>query len=159
MADISISWQHEAPVNHARLVSLLLRFGDLFQVPLREQTDITAYAEKLRRNADIIFAMTDNEVVGILAIYANDDTSRRAHVPLVAVIPSYRGRGIALAMLSRAVALATARGMCTIDLEVALGNTRAKQLYSAFGFKLIEQHGEKQTMEYLIPASDRSTDC
>lgn len=52
----------------------------------------------------------------------------------VAVIPVYRGRGVATRMLSRVEQLARARGACKLTLEVLEGNHAAARLYAISGF-------------------------
>jgi ribosomal protein S18 acetylase RimI-like enzyme len=52
----------------------------------------------------------------------------------IAVIPAYRGRGIARALLAHVEQLARQRGACKLTLEVLSGNRRAAHLYAACGF-------------------------
>jgi ribosomal protein S18 acetylase RimI-like enzyme len=52
----------------------------------------------------------------------------------IAVIPAYRGQGVAANMLAQVEQLARARGACKLTLEVLEGNQRAAKLYAASGF-------------------------
>ncbi len=52
----------------------------------------------------------------------------------VAVLASYRGRGIAEKMLVLVEAIARDRGACKLTLEVLQGNPSAIKLYKRFGF-------------------------
>jgi GNAT superfamily N-acetyltransferase len=143
----------EAGIDHARLVALLLEFGDLMQPPLQQQFDIEQYAEKLLRKAEILVSLGPEGVSGLLAIYANDTSRRRAHIPLVAVQPSQQGLGLGRRLLEHAVALAVARGMHRVDLEVRADNHRARRLYSDFGFHSVAASGAKETMTFVLDAT------
>ncbi|WP_137289446.1 ribosomal protein S18-alanine N-acetyltransferase [Natronorubrum halophilum] len=57
------------------------------------------------------------------------------HVKDIAVHPDYRGTGIGSALLSRSLAVLTARGADTVKLEVRRSNDDAKRLYREFGFE------------------------
>ncbi len=52
----------------------------------------------------------------------------------IAVIPAYRGQGIATKMLTQIERIARARGAGKLTLEVLEGNHRATKLYAASGF-------------------------
>ena len=52
----------------------------------------------------------------------------------VAVLPGYRGRGVAQAMLARVEEEASRRGACKLTLEVLEGNQPAMRLYQREGF-------------------------
>jgi [ribosomal protein S18]-alanine N-acetyltransferase len=53
---------------------------------------------------------------------------------LIAVDPEHRGRGIARALMQRAIVGARGRGARRMVLEVRAGNNAAQQLYSGFDF-------------------------
>lgn len=53
----------------------------------------------------------------------------------LAVLPDYRGQGVASALLSAIQKEAIARDCCKLTLEVLEGNKPAKQVYEKFGFK------------------------
>lgn len=56
------------------------------------------------------------------------------HVNNLAVLPEWRRRGIASAILSRVVAEGEARGASQLLLEVRRSNHAARELYQRFGF-------------------------
>ncbi len=59
-----------------------------------------------------------------------------------AVLPEFRGQGIARALLAAVDDKARALGCCKITLEVLEGNTPARQLYQAVGFEGYELNPE-----------------
>lgn len=134
MENLRITWHRELGLIATELETLLGQFGDLLPTPLRERVDLGAYAAKLLRHAEVALARMANDTVGLLAIYANDTVSKRAHIPIVAVLPSHRGLGVGRSLLLAAIDLAAHHGMETIDLEVAHENWRAQAAYAAVGF-------------------------
>lgn len=53
----------------------------------------------------------------------------------VVVTPAARRQGLAQAMLTKMTELARAEGCCKLTLEVLEGNTAARAVYTAFGFR------------------------
>lgn len=53
----------------------------------------------------------------------------------IAVLPDYRGQGVAQALMQRVCDYAEERGCCKVTLEVLTGNQRARNAYRSFGFK------------------------
>jgi ribosomal protein S18 acetylase RimI-like enzyme len=85
-----------------------------------------------------VLAFDDGAAIGL--VNCIEGFSTFACQPLVnihdiAVIPTYRGRGVARAMLARVETLARQRGACKLTLEVLAGNQRAAGLYAACGFE------------------------
>ncbi len=53
----------------------------------------------------------------------------------IAVLPAYRGRGVAQSLLGALEEEARARGCCKLTLEVLSGNAAAQEAYRRFGFE------------------------
>lgn len=106
--------------SHEELSALLSIFGDFLPRRLSLNQDLEAYADKLAANAEVAYAMSGGDIVGMLALYANEKSSKRAFLPLITVLPTYRGQGIGATMLQRAIAEARSRNM----KSVALGRYR-----------------------------------
>jgi ribosomal protein S18 acetylase RimI-like enzyme len=92
----------------------------------------------------IFLAYVGVRVVGIATCFLGFSTF--AARPLInihdlAVLPDYRGRGIARALLKAVVRKARARGCVKVTLEVREDNTRARRVYEAAGFRHAV-HGE-----------------
>ncbi len=56
------------------------------------------------------------------------------HLLNITVAPAWQGRGLAVAMLDRLVALCRARALQQLWLEVRVSNERARQVYRRYGF-------------------------
>ena len=71
----------------------------------------------------------------------------------VAVLPGYRGQGVAEKMLLLAQEMARERGACKLTLEVLQGNAAAQRLYRRLGFanyELDPAMGQAQFMQKLL---------
>ena len=146
MNEVAILWQNEMGLGQEQLISLLQIFGDVFPNPLGKRIDLVGYTTKLLTHADIACALIDGEIVGFLAIYANDQTTRRAYIPIISIMPAVQEHSLGKAMMSRALALARQKGMQTIDLKVQRENKVAQHLYLSCGFRVDATEGDKVTM-------------
>ena len=74
------------------------------------------------------------EAAGILLLaYIAERAS--FEVVYMGVLPTFRGRGIGVGLLTRAVELTREHGVMTLTLTVDAVNAPARKLYSAFGFR------------------------
>ena len=81
--------------------------------------------------------------VGLARIFAEPDAPGRMHLVSLWVDPSYRRRGVAHALVDRAVAWAVDRRAREVILWVADQNTAARRLYKRIGFR---PTGERQPL-------------
>jgi ribosomal protein S18 acetylase RimI-like enzyme len=105
-----------------------------FMPPLGERVDIPAYARKLERAAATYEAWRAGSVVGLIALYRDDD-ARTAFISNVSVSPPLRARGVARLLLGRVLEDADAWGYRSIQLEVDPANLPALRLYRHAGFQ------------------------
>ncbi len=73
----------------------------------------------------------DGKAVGFCGMYLVADEGQ---IMEVAVLPDYRRRGIAKALLCELLACGAVRGAQSFSLEVRAQNEAARQLYQAMGF-------------------------
>jgi len=100
-----------------------------------------------------LIARVDGEPAGLANCFTGFSTFAAA--PLVnlhdiAVLPRFRGRGVARALLAAVEAEARERGACKLTLEVLSGNSPAIALYADVGFAqygLDPAHGAAQFWE------------
>ena len=81
----------------------------------------------------------DAEPVGLLNNFLGFSTFKAQpllNVHDIAVLPAWRGQGIAQQLLAAAEAHARSQGCCKLTLEVLSNNTRAQGAYQRFGFEL-----------------------
>ena len=87
----------------------------------------------IRENERAIYmaAEIDGKICGYAGLWKIID---EGHITKVAVLPEYRRRGIAGAMLKALVQEASQQGIERFTLEVRAGNEAAKKLYAGLGF-------------------------
>ena len=87
-------------------------------------------------NGILLGASAGGELAGYLLVF-----SRRrgisARIYSLAVNPAHRGRGIATLLIQAAQSWAQQRGLARLQLEVAVDNAGAIQLYRKLGFHLL----------------------
>lgn len=98
----------------------------------------TAWSEKqlreLPETAVYLVALEGDAVCGIGSLYCSFD---EAELINLAVLPDFRRKGAAQALLDALTARARERNCESMFLEVAAGNTAAKMLYQKNGFETV----------------------
>lgn len=105
-----------------------------FVPPLSGRVDIRDYARKIAREAMRFEAWSGGTLIGLVAVYCNDQERRCAYVTSVSVLKAWAGKGIVARLLSRSVSHAKSSGMRQISLDVASDNMPAFRLYQKIGF-------------------------
>ena len=90
------------------------------------------YGEATNPLARYLVAHANGEVIGYAGAWLVID---EAHVTNVAVRGDCRGMGVGRALMERLIQLCADSGMTKMSLEVREGNTVARNLYTALGFK------------------------
>jgi ribosomal protein S18 acetylase RimI-like enzyme len=131
----------DVPSHANALLSLLNDYaqdpmGGGVALPVFVRENLIAEMRK-RPTLHAILAFCDGKPAGLLNCIEGFSTF--AAKPLlnihdVIVLPAYRQRGIARAMLARAEQLASALGCCKLTLEVLEGNVAAQALYRSCGY-------------------------
>jgi len=85
-------------------------------------------------NEDASFVLKyEGIIAGILLVISREDEE---YISIVAVHPSYRGKGLAKALLTKGIKELQSMGTETISIGVDVINTPAVDLYKKFGFKV-----------------------
>jgi [ribosomal protein S18]-alanine N-acetyltransferase len=100
-----------------------------------------------RRDAEVIVAEWDGELVGYAASWYVLD---QAELGNVAVTAAWRGRGIGAVLVAAVLESAGRRGVREVFLEVRPSNPTAQRMYERFGF----QHVGRRANYYSLPAED-----
>jgi ribosomal protein S18 acetylase RimI-like enzyme len=118
----------------SQIAGHLLRCDGDFVPPLSGRVEIKDYAQKIFSKATRIEAWLDGALIGLVAVYCNDQENRIAYITSVSVLRVWTGKGITTRLLDQCVEHAKASGMRQINLEVAGDNVRAIKLYEKRGF-------------------------
>jgi ribosomal protein S18 acetylase RimI-like enzyme len=108
-----------------------------FEPVLSGRVDLDDYAEKLSRKAITFEAWEGDVLVGLVAGYFNDLTTREGFITTVSTHPGFTGRGSASALLAMALRYAADHGFEALSLDVGEHNQSAQNLYRKWGFERI----------------------
>jgi ribosomal protein S18 acetylase RimI-like enzyme len=101
---------------------------------LSGRVQLEEYAKKIVSRATRFEAWSDGTLVGLVAVYCNDQERRIAYITSVSVLMAWTGKGIAACLMNRCIEHAKALGMRLISMEVAEDNVSAIELYEKCGF-------------------------
>ena len=96
----------------------------------------------LTSNCGIFVITQENRVVGKAHVFKESD---RARITDIGVLPDYRGRGIASALIKQCINHALINNKPKITLDVEVNNISALSLYDALGFDIVNAHDYWQT--------------
>jgi len=98
----------------------------------REQADGTAHGS----DRATFVALSDDLAVGIAALYRHPKESDTGEILQVWVTPEFRGKGVALSLLSSIFEWACRNDFRCIIATITKTNTRARRFYEKCGFSL-----------------------
>lgn len=125
-----------------------------FVPPLSTRVEINVYAKKIAGKAERFEAWDDGKLVGLLAVYCNDEGTRSAFITSVSVLPAWSGNGIATRLVDQCVEHSHASGIRQINLEVASGNDPAVHLYTKRGFVAGESNAQFVSMRLHLKSKE-----
>lgn len=128
---------HAAEVSRAELVVMISAAAEGLPSSLSDPSEVEAYADKLQTAARFEVVRKGNVLLGLIAYYANDLSTRQAFITLVSVAPSARKCGIAGALLGAVIDRVRGEGFNSIALKVLIGNQAAKALYAKHKFRVM----------------------
>lgn len=150
---MKIELQTELSPDRARVEKYFRRADTCFEPKLSDQTNISAYAEKIAQYGCAIWCVCEEEDVGLCAFYANRPP--HAFLTSLSVLKPFQGQGLARRMLREMKRLCALRNMETITLEVYRSNDRARQLYQKENFCVLSGSGETYTMTTEVEGANK----
>jgi D-cysteine desulfhydrase len=147
-SNISVEWNEDHRLDLGHLVPLLLIFAEFLPNPLRTQMNIEEYAEKVHALAEIGLLKEDNEIVGLVIVYANDLVRRTGHLTLISIKPTHQRRGLGGQLLRRTLARARLKGMHHLTLWTGFADPPrgAWRLYQRLGFHIVSTASDRVFM-------------
>lgn len=121
-----------------------------FCPPLSSRINLRDYAEKLSENATQFEAWSENELVGLVAMYCNDQNRVAAFISNVSVIPAFTGQGIANQLMVACIERARGLDFSSISLEVSPRSRGALHLYEKLGFHQDSSHTTSDVSMVLV---------
>lgn len=136
----------------AKIAEHLSQCDANFVPPLSSRVGINDYAQKIAIKAVRFEAWSDGTMVGLVAVYCNDQETGIAYITSVSVLESWTGNGIAACLINQCVKHATSSGIRQISLEVASANMPAIRLYEKSGFVVNQANAPFVTMDLYLKA-------
>lgn len=133
---------HTDHSNEAAVLAHLRRCDADFTPPLSSRLDLATYASKLVSRARRLELWHGEDLVGLVAIYANAQPPADAFITSVSLEPAWRGQGWADRLVSAACDVARDAGMPGVSLEVHCDNQPARRLYERLHFIPGQPQGE-----------------
>ncbi|MBK8698425.1 MAG: GNAT family N-acetyltransferase [Saprospiraceae bacterium] len=86
-------------------------------------------------------AWKENSLVGLVAIYFNENADHSAYITNVSVLKSFMGSGIASELLGQCIGYAVSENFMEIKLEVNKESSHAINLYRKYDFVVDSVNG------------------
>ena len=120
--------------SEAEVIAHLRRCDTDFMPPLSNRIEIDSYAAKIVSNANRLEAWADGNLIGLVAIYCNDQKDFLAYITNVSVQKEWVGKGVGSSLTQQGIKFAKKLGAKKICLEVDRNNIQAIALYKKIGF-------------------------
>lgn len=117
-----------------------------FVPPLSSRVEIAVYATKLANNAVRFEAWASDKLIGLIAIYCNDEQRSKAYITSVSVMREWQNKGLAQLLLEKCLLHAKSLGFASVELEVHSQNDSALNLYVKNGFQIESRNDHSVTM-------------
>jgi glycosyltransferase involved in cell wall biosynthesis/GNAT superfamily N-acetyltransferase len=122
--------------------------SDNFIEKLSERINIKEYSIKIKENAVTFEAWYNEQLVGLIACYANNIDSGIAFITNVSVLKDFQSKGIAHNLLKNLQSDELIKKFRIVQLLVDVDNYSAISLYKKNGFFLDRKHGNQSFMTY-----------
>jgi ribosomal protein S18 acetylase RimI-like enzyme len=112
--------------------------------------DLEAYVDKIVENACIISIIENNKLLGFLAYYANDLTSKKAFLSMAIIAPNAPKLGYCRRLIDFCFADLVFKGFKKCGTEVNEQNTAALNVCKKAGFTELYRQGSFVFLEKII---------
>jgi ribosomal protein S18 acetylase RimI-like enzyme len=112
--------------------------------------NINEYAFKIFQKTVRFEAIDQEKLVGLVAIYCNDEKKISAYITSVSVDKDSQGLGIGSKLVDAGIEYVKNLGFNKIELEVDVDNTKAINMYRKRGFTLHENKPTAIAMQLEI---------
>ena len=125
---------HINSASEIEIANFLKKCDAYFLPPLSNRVNIEDYARKIFQNAMRFEARASEELLGLIAIYCNNQEPYNAYITSVSVLKERMGKGIAILLMKKCIDYSKALGIRMITLEVRSDNLNAIALYKKCQF-------------------------
>jgi ribosomal protein S18 acetylase RimI-like enzyme len=121
-----------------------------FEPSLDKKVNIEEYSKKIAQLSTTFEAWAENNLIGLVGAYFNDEQNRKGYITNVSTLKEYLGKGIASNLVNNCVEYANRNGFSEISLEVNADNRRAIKLYEKFNFIQVGANSENIIMKWNL---------
>lgn len=118
------------------IITHLQSCNNNFEPPLETYINIKEYGEKLHKNAVNFEAWSEDNLVGLISVYFNNQKTKISFISNVSVNKDLQKQGIANHLLENAIQYGITQKFKSIELEVNNKNNSAIKLYRKKGFEV-----------------------
>lgn len=136
--------------NAIEILGHLLGCDDQFIPQLSLSVNLEEYAFKIFKNAVRFEAIDEGKIIGLVAIYCNDEKKISAFITSVSVDRNKQGLGIGSELVDAGIEYVKCLGFKNIKLEVDSKNIKAINLYRKKGFILIDNRSTVIAMQLEV---------
>lgn len=143
----------ENSIDENLLLELIKSSDFEFNPSLSSRVNLHDYAKKLHDNGSLFEAYIDGKLVALVAMYANDNVTKKAYITYVYCKKEYRKLGIANQLIKNAFEKLKENNFKSVSLEVTTDNIPAVNLYKKFGFEITNlqsQNSLKSIMQAIL---------
>lgn len=129
--------------------TIIRRCDKAFGSPVSMRVYYPELLRKIHHAGKFIYAYAE-EVLGYMALYANNLVTNVAYITLLAVSPEYQGSHIGTNLLVTGMDIARSYGMESCILEVKKTNEKAMRFYQSKGFVFLESKKESFLLQRTL---------
>jgi len=122
---------------------------------LSDRVDILTYSEKIVSKAVTFEAWADDTLIGLVAMYCDNEESRVAYITNVSVFKIWSGKGIAAHLMALCLERARLLNMDRIALDVGSDNIFAIKLYEKNGFTIVNENAKFISMNLDLKSGEK----
>lgn len=126
----------KGPNSVERLIKILSDIDSDFIFPTDEKLKLDQYAVKLLNHAYNFILIDEEREIGVISIYANDQETKTAFASTIGILPSYRGRNLALQLVKFAMEFSKEVGMEKGRAEISKDNSKWLKFLLRQGFEI-----------------------
>ena len=123
-------------VTYDKFSEFIHAVSDDFKPAFLSYVNLRVYFEKIKKLADFIYCVDNDNIVGLVVIYCNDEDLKESYIPFVAVRREYRKCHIAKSLMTEVENHALEKGMRSIKIRT--NNSIALTLYQKLKYEIYD---------------------
>ena len=125
---------------YKNIVEHLTKCANCFSPSLNTYVEIDKYGKKIFDYAITFESWDSNKLVGLVAVYYNNNETKAGFITNISVLKEYQGTGIASKLIKNAIDFGRKNAFIKLMLEININNTKAVKLYKKHGFAVVEKN-------------------